>query len=128
MSAATELLRRRAWYLGHKGLQFASVAYDTVKRPHDGVTFLLYHRVGGHTSPTIDLPAPLFGQQMLELAASQRVIDIDRAVSHLAPGVTRGARSPDVVVTFDDGTADWVEHALPALVAAKVPAVFYVAT
>jgi peptidoglycan/xylan/chitin deacetylase (PgdA/CDA1 family) len=31
-------------------------------------------------------------------------------------------------VTFDDGTADWVDHVLPALDRHRVPATFYVAT
>lgn len=57
------------------------------------------------------------------------------AVSHAgagkkAPGsgsVGGGVR-PGVVLTFDDGTADWVDHVLPALERHRVPATFYVAT
>src|SRR5690606_30914812 len=33
-----------------------------------------------------------------------------------------------VVVTFDDGTTDWVDEVLPVLDRWKVPATFYVAT
>src|SRR5690606_14433863 len=33
-----------------------------------------------------------------------------------------------VVITFDDGTTDWVDHVLPALERHRVPATFYVAT
>jgi hypothetical protein len=32
------------------------------------------------------------------------------------------------VLTFDDGTADWVDQVLPVLVQHQIPAVFYVAT
>src|SRR5690606_700567 len=33
-----------------------------------------------------------------------------------------------VVLTFDDGTTDWVEHVLPALERHAVPATFYIST
>lgn len=39
-----------------------------------------------------------------------------------------GRRTSAVVVTFDDGTDDFVEHAVPALVRHGVPATLYVAT
>jgi peptidoglycan/xylan/chitin deacetylase (PgdA/CDA1 family) len=63
---------------------------------------------------------------MEALAASGRAISIDAAVDALA-GPPPGGSDP-VVVTFDDGTADLVEHALPVLERHHVPACWYVAT
>jgi len=48
------------------------------------------------------------------------------------PTDARAGRTPpsarDIVVTFDDGTADFADHALPILERHGVPAVLYVAT
>ena len=38
------------------------------------------------------------------------------------------AREPTVAITFDDGTADFADVALPVLVEHRVPATLYVAT
>ncbi len=68
----------------------------------------------------------MFEAQMRELAATRRVMPIDDALSKLhsfdAPAVD------PVVVTFDDGTADWIDQVLPILVSYHVSATFYVAT
>jgi peptidoglycan/xylan/chitin deacetylase (PgdA/CDA1 family) len=42
--------------------------------------------------------------------------------------VTRGYSAPMVAVTFDDGTADFADEALPVLERHRVPATLYVAT
>ena len=90
---------------------------------------LIYHRVGRRTSQSVDLPVEQFDEQMAELAASGRVITLDRAVdvlSGLAPAPTL---QPDpVVITFDDGTADLADLATPVLERHRVPATLYVAT
>ena len=99
---------------------------DRLRRPPRGVVFLIYHRVGGRTSITVDLPTGLFDEQMAWLASSRRVVSIDEALVTL-----ERAEAPlhdPVVVTFDDGTADLVEDALPILCTHRVPAVFYLAT
>ncbi len=63
---------------------------------------------------------------MARLVAGPGVVDLDRALAALAGPPPAG---PDaVVVTFDDGTADFVEEALPILVRHRVPATLYVAT
>jgi peptidoglycan/xylan/chitin deacetylase (PgdA/CDA1 family) len=103
----------------------AAAAADRVRRPAAGVTILIYHRVGAGTGGQMDLDPAVFEDQLAWLAATQRVLTLDGAAAELAgDGPTR----PGVVVTFDDGTVDWVERVLPALERHRVPATFYVAT
>jgi peptidoglycan/xylan/chitin deacetylase (PgdA/CDA1 family) len=90
------------------------------------VVVLLYHRIGRRSTLSVDLPTWLFAEQMARLAESGRVIDLDTALARLKEPSPGG---PDpVVVTFDDGTADFAEVALPVLQAHRVPACLYVAT
>jgi peptidoglycan/xylan/chitin deacetylase (PgdA/CDA1 family) len=97
---------------------------DDLRARAEGVVVLAYHRVGGHSAASeIDLPGEVFAVQMSEIA--HRVTTMDDALEALegpAPG-TGG-----IVVTFDDGTADFVDDALPVLVEHRVPVVLYVAT
>jgi peptidoglycan/xylan/chitin deacetylase (PgdA/CDA1 family) len=79
------------------------------------------------TPVSVDLPRPLFDHQMQVLAERYQPLPIDTAIGHLEAGTPPGGR-PAVVVTFDDGTADFVDEALPVLVDHAVPAVLYVAT
>lgn len=93
------------------------------------MVILIYHRVGAHTHSAVDLPRDVFARQLAWLADQGVVITLDRALEVLAgradppPGVTH-----PVVVTFDDGTADWHDEVAPLLVEHGVPATFYVAT
>ncbi len=111
---------------GRSALKRAAAAHDMVRRPHRGLVVLCYHRVGRRTTSRVDLPGSLFEEQMARLVAGPGVVDLDGALSALAgpPPSEPGA----VVVTFDDGTADFVEEALPILVRHRVPATLYVAT
>ena len=52
------------------------------------------------------------------------MLTLDDAVSALGSG----SDAHGVVLTFDDGTADFVEHAVPLLQRFAVPATLYVAT
>jgi peptidoglycan/xylan/chitin deacetylase (PgdA/CDA1 family) len=101
-----------------------AVGVDVVRRPKDGVVVLLYHRVGATTSSPVDLPTAMFEQQMEEIA--HRAASLDAALDELT-----GEKSPterDIVITFDDGTDDFVDRALPILAKHQVPAVVYIAT
>ena len=111
---------------------------DLVGRPIDAavgrfrsgrtVVFLIYHRVGARTRSPVDLPVAVFREQLDALAESGRVVDLDTAARILREPALRAESAPHVVITFDDGTSDWVEVALPELAARKLPATFYVAT
>ena len=108
-------------------LKVASAAADRW-RPHvDGVVILLYHRVGGGTSLEVDLDAARFDEQMATVAASCRPVTLGAGIDELAASESPHA-PPPVVITFDDGTADFVDVAVPILVRHQVPATLYLAT
>lgn len=100
---------------------------DRVHRPSRGVVVLIYHRVGGRSGLEIDLPLDLFDAQMATLAADGRVTTLDDALAALASPVTPSGADP-VVVSFDDGTADFADAAMPVLERYRIPATLYVAT
>lgn len=87
---------------------------------------LLYHRVGGRTGVEVDLPEPLFERQMAFLAARGGVVGLDDALEVLAQ--ERPPQLDPVVVTFDDGTDDFVDRALPILARHAIPATLYLST
>ncbi|HEX5615212.1 MAG TPA: polysaccharide deacetylase family protein [Acidimicrobiia bacterium] len=113
--------------LARRGLKVFAAGADVVRPRPSGVVVLIYHRVGGGSGLEIDLPEPVFDEQMATLAASRRTTTIDDALAALA-GPSPGAAHDLVVVTFDDGTADVVDVALPVLVRHRVPALLYVST
>ncbi len=112
--------------LARAALKPIAAAADLVIRPPGGVTVLIYHRVGAGSDSQVDLDPGLFDQQMAELAESGQVLALDEAVATLG----RGDGGPDdaVVVTFDDGTPDVVDVALPILERHGIPMTLYVAT
>jgi len=109
------------------GIKVLAAASDRVRRPPAGITVLIYHRIGRRSPIEMDLDASVFEDQVAELADSGRVVDLDRALGILAGTEPRPAMAP-VVVTFDDGTADFAEIAVPILERHRVPALMYLAT
>lgn len=101
-------------------------AADLVQRPPAGVTILIYHRVGARTGGEVDLDPGLFDDQMAALAESANVMSLTAAVERLAAG--EPSSDSAVVVTFDDGTPDVVEHALPILEEHGIAMTLYLAT
>lgn len=108
------------------GIKGVASAADLVLRPPDGITILIYHRVGAGNGGQMDLSPAAFESQLAWLTAHHRVLSLDDALDELRGD--RPAAGPAVVLTFDDGTTDWVDHVLPALDRHGVPATFYVAT
>ena len=130
-------------------LKTAAALGDRVRTraPEPGVVVLIYHRVGARGAPSeIDLPADVFDRQMAWLAETGQVVSLDAALDLLAgdppaPGAddpspsgkattsaTPGTAATRVVVTFDDGTADLADVALPILARHQVPGTVYLAT
>lgn len=112
-----------------QAVKAAAAAVDVARPPAGGVVVLAYHRVGGHTPSPVDLPTEVFAAQVAELSAARRIIGLDTALDLLAgPEPSIDPAALPVVLTFDDGTADWVDEVLPVLVEHGAPATFYVAT
>lgn len=112
----------------------ASLATDPLLARQHGVTVLIYHRVGGNSSSEVDLDVDTFRQHLEHLAEHTTVVSLTDAVALLGnpasgdTGSTGRPTPPITVITFDDGTADFTDHAVPALVHAGLPATLYVAT
>jgi len=118
-------VRRIAKTAFRSGLKHAAGAVDAVRPRAAGVTVLIYHRVGAGSAGEVDLDTAAFDEQMAELADGGRVIDLDDAMTRFDRAL------PDnnaVVVTFDDGTPDVVENALPILEKYQLPMTLYLAT
>jgi peptidoglycan/xylan/chitin deacetylase (PgdA/CDA1 family) len=103
-----------------------SALSDRVVRPPSGVTVLIYHRVGGGSASAVDLDAAVFDDHLARLADHHRVLSLDDALVELTS--TNSAPTPAVVLTCDDGTADFCDVVVPALVRHGLPITLYVAT
>jgi peptidoglycan/xylan/chitin deacetylase (PgdA/CDA1 family) len=106
-------------------VKVAAAAADALRPRPEGLVILIYHRVGARTRSPVDLPAEVFDDQVAELAAGGRLVSLDEGLRRLEDGDLAG---DPVVLTFDDGTTDWVDTALPVLARHSAPATFYVAT
>lgn len=118
----------------------AGIVVDRILPPPPGITILIYHRVGGGSDSEVDLSPEMFERQLAFLAENHRVLSLDDAVSEItdesaagwtASGVNEALNKPKqrgVVITFDDGTADFTDIVVPALDRHGLPATLYVAT
>lgn len=139
MTSAATTVRRAVTPVARTAVKTSAAVADLVRRPAPGITILIYHRVGAGAGGQMDLSPAAFDEQLAWLRATQRVLTLDQALIELgaegragedasAPGSPPGTPGTGVVLTFDDGTKDWVDHVLPALERHRVPATFYVAT
>jgi peptidoglycan/xylan/chitin deacetylase (PgdA/CDA1 family) len=108
-------------------VKVTAAAADLVRREPDGVVVLLYHQIDGPRPSAVNLSGVRFREQ-LEYIKARGVVTLDDAVAAVRRGPTPIVRRPRLAVTFDDGTADFVESALPLLVEFDVPATLYIAT
>lgn len=106
-------------------VKVAAAGADALRPASAGLVILIYHRVGARAASQIDLPAARFDEQVAELTAAGRLVSLDDGIARLEVG---DVADRPVVLTFDDGTSDWVDEALPVLVRHGAPATFYVAT
>jgi peptidoglycan/xylan/chitin deacetylase (PgdA/CDA1 family) len=105
----------------------AAAAADVVRGPQPGLVVLIYHRVGRRTSVEVDLPLELFEAQVRFLAEECRVVTLDEGLRLVASESPQGPK-PLVAVTFDDGTADFPDLAVPVLERFGVPVTLYAAS
>ena len=108
--------------LAAKGL--ASWVDQYRERPH-GVVILIYHRIDDGPRE-IAIPQSLFEDEMAWLAESGRVVSLEDAL-----GILESAQpslvSP-IVITFDDGSSDFLDCALPVLIKHELPSTLYLTT
>jgi peptidoglycan/xylan/chitin deacetylase (PgdA/CDA1 family) len=107
-------------------LKMTAAAVDVVRRPPAGLVVLIYHRVGRRTPIEVDLPVSVFADQIAFLASQAQVVTLTDGLARVADRTA--VPEPLVAITFDDGTADFAEVALPVLVEHGVPVTLYVAT
>src|SRR5947209_3343413 len=109
-----------------QAVKVVAAAADALRRTRSGLVVLIYHRVGGHTSIETDLPLSLFEDQMDFLAGQANVVTLDDGLQAI---VSRPPTASNVVaITFDDGTADFADMALPVLASRNLPVTLYLAT
>jgi peptidoglycan/xylan/chitin deacetylase (PgdA/CDA1 family) len=126
-SAAAERVGTSFRSRAQSALKRAAGATDRLRASPPGIVVLAYHRVGGRSDAReIDLPESRFEEQMACLARWREPVDLDAALVALQSS-DETARDR-VVVTFDDGTADFVDVVLPILDRYRIPATLYVAT
>lgn len=90
------------------------------------IVVLAYHSIGN--SPWIHaISRESFHKQVAWLSKFAEVVSIDEVGVVLSKKIKR-SRIPKVVITFDDGYADWIENALPVLKEYNVPATFFITT
>lgn len=92
------------------------------------IPILMYHHVSTHAPASFRkyvVSPQAFADQMTWLAVGGYTpVSLDRIVAHWRGRGTLPPRS--VVITFDDGYRDCLEHTVPILQARRFPAVFYV--
>ena len=109
-----------------RALKWVATGADAVV-PTSGLVVLAYHRVGTGGTSQMDLPLDRFRAQMAELADSYRVLSLNAALAEYSAGAP-AEPEPCVVLTFDDGTADFADDVLAVLDEFDLPATVYVAT
>jgi len=77
---------------------------------------------------SVDLPVSQTADQLDLIREYTHVLSLDDAIPHLVGHGVEPTNRPCVVLTADDGTADWVEVLLPMLVERRLPMTWYVAT
>jgi peptidoglycan/xylan/chitin deacetylase (PgdA/CDA1 family) len=111
---------------GRQTLKVAAAAADSFRRDRRGLVALIYHRVGGRAPIEMDLPLGLFEEQIAFLAEHANVVTLDEGLRAIE--TARPDEPNKVLVTFDDGTADFAEAVLPVLASHRVPVMLYLAT
>lgn len=132
MSAASTTLREDPPGTSAPSLQTrrlakrVALALDLAVPATDGVVVLAYHRVGERTDSPVDMSTSMFRRQLAHLGAIGSVVALGDAIDGLE-AERFGSKYP-CVLTFDDGTADFVDVVLPILVEFELTANLYVST
>lgn len=118
------VLRRAARH----GVKAAAAAADVVRHPPRGLVVLLYHQVQAPEPSAVNIDRATFRAQLELLASRGGVASLDEGVAAVRRGGSPVVDPPSVAITFDDGTADFVDVAVPELVRLGLPVTLYLAT
>ena len=86
-------------------------------RLSDGLRILTYHRITDDLSDPFAVPPADFSRQAAELAATGVAVSLSAALSRLHDVPPH----PLIVLTFDDGTEDFIREAVPVLARWDLP-------
>lgn len=114
--------------VARRALKRAAALADTLRPPPKGVVVLLYHQVGGGTGLELDLAADVFERQMARVAETGRAASLGAALGFLTDSTSSTTAAAPIVVTFDDGTLDFTDVALPILAKLRVPVTLFAST
>lgn len=89
----------------------------------EGLSMLVYHRIGGGTSDERDVTVDAF-RAHVDVLRRHRVVSLDQALEELAATDA----SPKIVITFDDGFADVYTRAWRLLAEQGLPFTLYLST
>lgn len=122
MSAAAKQRLKNAVY---RGLGEAAGALAPRRESGRTLRVLMYHKIDGRPGNPPAVPPALFAEQMAFLREHRyAVVSLDAVVSHYREAAPLPPRA--VLLTFDDGYRDNLEHALPVLREHGFPAVLFV--
>lgn len=125
MSVRAPELKRRVKRWARRGLagasRMAGIGRDGRLTP--GVRILTFHRIADDPADPFAVAPVEFRFMMEAVAASGAVVPLEDALEGIERG---GDPGPRVVLTFDDGTRDFLAEALPVLTRLGLPATLYV--
>lgn len=120
-SAAKRFLKRWARRFFALGSTITGVGREASLTP--GLRILTYHRVTEDPADPFTVRPSDFRAQMEQVAGTGAAMPLEEALQELGQG--EGAR-PRIVLTFDDGTEDFLTGVLPVLQRLRLPATLYV--
>ncbi len=119
-SGAKRLVKRwsrRAFSAGSRALGRAGPGLTR------GLRILTYHRIAADRHDPFAVAPCDFAREMERVAESGSVVDLESALAGIRDG---NEALPQIVLTFDDGTDDFLTDAAPVLSRLELPAVIYV--
>jgi len=119
-SSAKRFLKRWARRLFALGSTIGRSGRETSLTP--GLRILTYHRVTEDPADPFTVRPSDFRVQMERVAATGASMPLEEALLELG----QGDASSRIVLTFDDGTGDFLTDALPVLGRLRLPATLYV--
>ncbi|MCK9282346.1 MAG: polysaccharide deacetylase family protein [Melioribacteraceae bacterium] len=112
-------------YIINKIKSFFTIIYSFVAQKTQGAIVLEYHSVNPNSKSFLSITPEAFLKQMLFLRSNNWNII---SLLDLVTLIENGNEIPDktVVITFDDGYKDNLDHAFPILEKYKIPATIFV--